>query len=153
MEEAIVEFSKLDKKVIKDSLNQFRNGTFRGSFDSEIGDHSNKKLGSRADVDVHCRKCDAFLFNTKDLKHRDPNYICISRQFIDEKITKSIYDKKYKCSNSSCNLELGELIIKRNAKPLHMVSIKAIKFVSPNSVSLFKQWNEVRGLIEIERYN
>ena len=111
-------------------------------------------LTSTSDVNVHCRACGLYLFNASDLRYREPNYVCDSRNFSIERSSVNEEKKTIQCANDSCSQELGRLIEMRKYLPLYVVDIKGIKFEMPGKADfvVFKQWSQAGQFMAIKMF-
>ena len=104
-------------------------------------------------IKVHCKDCSKELFTGADIRCRSLSYYCISRHFIERHIRVNNEDKKFFCSDSSCNKDLGRLVEFRNAKSMFMIDIKGIKWLTSNGKSFesIKKWSKVAEMFKIEQ--
>lgn len=94
-------------------------------------------------VQIICRNCNKKLFTGADLVYREPSYYCTNLSFIENLI--HFKEKKFYCSDKSCNKELGQLVEFRKQDTMHMIDIKGIKFMYPRSstAQVKSQWKKV----------
>lgn len=155
MEKSLEELKNLSNEKFEIEYNKYH-GVLIGARDL-IRNTSRNGFRSKTDsslVNVHCRDCSKKLFNAKHLKYREPSYICVSEEFTEKHIEIDFQSRKFKCSEKSCNKELGRLIEMRNSSPLYMIDIKGVKFYLPsNEVKPFSQWILVRDYIDIDNYS
>jgi hypothetical protein len=121
-----------------------------GGASSRESSHRRQLAGK---FNVHCRQCGEFLFNAKDLKHRKPNYVAVSKDFIRNRI-KIVDNVKFSCSKKTCEHPMGRLMVLKNSTPLHIVDIKGVKFTGfdKDGFEVFKQWSSVHERIDILDY-
>lgn len=116
-------------------------------------DKQEREMATKASI--HCRSCSKKLFELKDLRFRDPNYICVSREFRNSLIREDHENMIFYCAQPTCNFKLGRHILMRGAQPLLMIDIKGIKFDFPGhgvSFKTYSQWKAPASELEIQNY-
>jgi hypothetical protein len=166
MNEALHEFRTMDRNKFNLEYNKFysqlekqitlQKTTSAFTFSNYNLNFSGNSL-TRPDstsIKIHCRTCGVLFFKGSDLKHRDPNFVCICKNFIKNKCNIIENDKLY-CSNESCTREIGRLIQMRKSLPLYMIDIKGIKFFNPKKgdYEVFSKWQQAMKFMKIDDYD